>query len=138
LSAHWSGCLINVSLNQFVSMTAAHALHLHGQCLGWGSVTAAMNELGGWMVAPNYDQGSCCVYEGWRFGSVRRKTRHWKKAGSSEVGRRFRRRELQWEKNQCVVRRMEAAEWFGVVSDVEQIQCAGGCRAGQEWLVCRS
>jgi hypothetical protein len=31
------------------------------------------------MAAPNYDQGSCCVYEGWQFGSVTRKTRRWRK-----------------------------------------------------------
>jgi hypothetical protein len=40
------------------------------------------------MAAPNYDQGSCYVYEGWRFGSVRRKTRRWRKAGSRKIGRR--------------------------------------------------
>jgi hypothetical protein len=49
-------------------------------------MTAAVNELGGWMAAPNYDEGSCCVYEGWRFGSVRRKTRRWRKAGSRDIG----------------------------------------------------
>jgi hypothetical protein len=27
------------------------------------------------MTAPNYDEGSCYIYEGWRFGSVRRKPR---------------------------------------------------------------
>jgi hypothetical protein len=43
---------------------------------------AVVNVFGGWMAAPNYDQGSCYVYEGWRFGSVWRKTRRWKKAGS--------------------------------------------------------
>ncbi|CAM6029063.1 unnamed protein product [Sphagnum balticum] len=30
------------------------------------------------MAAPNYDQGSCCIYEGWRFGSVKRKIRRWR------------------------------------------------------------
>jgi hypothetical protein len=30
------------------------------------------------MAAPNYDQGSCCIYEGWRFGSVKRKIKHWR------------------------------------------------------------
>jgi hypothetical protein len=73
-------------------------------------VTALVNELRGWMAAPNYDQGSCCVYEGWRFGSVRRKTRRWRKVGSKEIGReaseqlgrRPRRRELQSaEKSMC-------------------------------------
>jgi hypothetical protein len=27
------------------------------------------------MAAPNYDERSCCIYEGWGFGSVRRKPR---------------------------------------------------------------
>jgi len=27
------------------------------------------------MAASNYDEGSCCIYEEWRFGSVRRKPR---------------------------------------------------------------
>jgi hypothetical protein len=27
------------------------------------------------MAAPNYDEGSCYIYEGWWFGSVRRKPR---------------------------------------------------------------
>jgi hypothetical protein len=50
-------------------------------------MTAAVNEFGGWMAAPNYDKGSCYVYEGWRFGSVRRKTRRWRKAGWREIGK---------------------------------------------------
>ncbi len=44
------------------------------------------------MAAPNYDQGSCYVYEGWRFGSVWRKTRRWKKAGSRRSGKKVERR----------------------------------------------
>ncbi len=51
-------------------------------------MTVAVNEFGGWMVAPNYDQGSCCVYEGWWFGRVRRKTRRWRSdSGNRAEGR---------------------------------------------------
>ncbi len=38
-------------------------------CDGW------LNGHGVCMTAPNYDEGSCYIYEGWRFGSVRRKPR---------------------------------------------------------------
>jgi hypothetical protein len=47
---------------------------------------AALNGHGVWMAAPNYDQGSCCIYEGWRFGSVKRKIRCWR----TEAGEDFR------------------------------------------------
>ncbi len=71
-------------------------------------MTAAVNEFRGWMATPNYDQGSCCVYEEWRFGSVGRKTRRWRSAFGQKVEKRRRERE-----NRCVVRR-RGSEIFGV------------------------
>ncbi len=70
------------------------------------------------MAAPNYDQGSCCVYEGWRFGSVRRKTRCWRKEDRERLvgGHLSNRAEglggenFSLQMNRCVVKRTEAAE----------------------------
>jgi hypothetical protein len=53
------------------------------------------------MTAPNYDQGSCYIYEGWRFGSVRKKTRRlrrWIKPDSWEASEQWRRARSEREK----------------------------------------
>jgi hypothetical protein len=72
------------------------------------------------MAAPNYDHGSCCIYEGWRFGSVKRKTRCLRRRIEPDrygghPGNREGRSEKEssgLQPNRCVVRRMEACRDF--------------------------
>jgi len=53
------------------------------------------------MAAPNYDEGSCCIYEGWRFGSVRRKPRR--------LGRK-----IEPDRREALLGRWKQARIFGV------------------------
>ncbi len=68
MSAHRLGKLTGTSLSRFVSMTAAFALHLHGECR-WVCVKCFAGRFAGWlllnrgwMAAPSYDLGQCCNY----------------------------------------------------------------------------